>query len=155
MADLDVGIVQAMPALFGKSPGRSPVGLPVRCPVGHPAPDQAGFIRLLALAGLIVDPSTIAIPNGGVTPQVVQAVVSSLARKLLLPTCLEGGEWIGVDRWEMESMVRQTVRSIKQVLAGEEVKPLRPLGAGAVIGIILIVLFVLIPLAIALVDFIN
>ena len=64
-----------------------------------------------------------------------------------------GWEWAGVDRWNAEAIVRQTVRAVKQIVEGEEVKPARPLGAGAVIGIIIGVLFLLILLAIPVLFF--
>jgi hypothetical protein len=85
----------------------------------------------LAQAGLIVGPWVIAVPSGSggaVSPEVARAVANSPARKLLAPTRSEGWEWAGVDRWSTEALVRQTVRAIKQIAAGEEVKPARMWG---------------------------
>jgi len=45
------------------------------------------------------------------------------------------------------------VRAVKQIAAGEEVRPARPLGVGAIIGIIVGVLFLLILLAGPLLSF--
>ena len=58
-----------------------------------------------------------------------------------------------MDRWDAEALVRQTVSAVKQIATGEEVKPARPLGAGAIIAIIIDVLFLLILLAIPLLQF--
>ena len=101
----------------------------------------------LAQAGLIVGPWMIAVPGGAegaVSPQVSQAVVNSPALKLLVPVRPTGWEWAGVDRWDSEALVRQTVRAVKQIATGEQVKPARPLGAGTIIAIIIGVLFLLI-----------
>ena len=110
----------------------------------------------LAQAGLIVGPWMIAVPSGvegAVSREVAQAVANSPARKLLVPTRSRDWEWVGVDRWDTETLVRQTVRAVKQIAAGEEVRPVRPLGVGAIIGIIVGVLFLLILLAGPLLSF--
>ncbi len=105
------------------------------------------IVTQLAQAGLIVGPWMIAVPGGAegaVSPQVSQAVVNSPARKLLVPVRSTGWEWAGVDRWDSEALVRQTVRAVKQIATGEEVKPARPLGAGTIVAIIIGALFLLI-----------
>jgi hypothetical protein len=104
----------------------------------------------LAQTGLIVGPWTIAVPGGAegaVSPQISQAVASSPARKLLMPTPSEGWEWVGVDRWDAQTLVRQATYAVRQIAAGEEVKPARPLGAAAVIAIVIGALLLLLPLA--------
>jgi uncharacterized protein YqgC (DUF456 family) len=60
---------------------------------------------------------------------------------------------VGVDRWSTEALIRQTVEAVKQIAAGEEVKPSRSLSAGAIIGIIIGVFFLLILLAIPVLFF--
>ncbi len=107
----------------------------------------------LAGAGLIVGPWNIVVAGEAVSAEVAAAVVASPARKLLVPTRANGWEWAGVDRWNAEAIVRQTVRAVKQIVEGEEVKPARPLGAGAIIGIIIGVFFLLILLAIPVLYF--
>jgi hypothetical protein len=72
---------------------------------------------------------------------------------LLVPVRVEGWEWAGVDRWSVEALVRQTVHAVKQIAAGEEVKPTRPLGVGAIIGIIIGVWFLLALLVIPVLSF--
>jgi hypothetical protein len=65
----------------------------------------------------------------------------------------EGWEWVGVDRWSTEALVRQTLHAVKQIAAGEEVKPTRPLSLGAIIGTIIAVFFLLVLLAVPVVIF--
>jgi len=108
------------------------------------------ILTQIAKAGLIVGPWEIAVADGAVSTKVAQAVASSPARKLLVPSRSGGWDWAGVDRWDPEAIVVQTVRAVKQVLAGEEVKARRPMSAGSIIGIIVGVLFLLILLAIPL-----
>lgn len=114
---------------------------------------QANVLGQLAAAGLIVGPWNIAVAGEAVTAEVAAAVAASPARKLLVPTRANGWEWAGVDRWNADAIVRQTVRAVKQIVEDEEVKPARPLGAGAIIGIIVGVLFLLILLAIPVLYF--
>jgi len=124
--------------------------------VGETEGDDEKIATQLAQAGLIVGPWIIAVlggARGAVTPAIAQAVLDSPARKLLAPTRTEGWDWAGVDRWDAEALVRQTVRAVKHIAAGEEVKPARPLGAGTIMAIIIGVLFLLILLAIPLLQF--
>lgn len=109
--------------------------------------DRKDVITQLNQAGLIVGPWEIAIAGGtggAITPEISQAVIDSPAGKLLIPTPSEGWNWAGVDQWNTEAFVRQTVNAVKQILEGEEVKPTKPLGIGAIVGIIIGVLFLLI-----------
>jgi len=113
-------------------------------------------IAELTKAGLIVGPWAITVPGGGegtVTADIAHAVATSSARKLLVPVQVEGWDWAGVDRWKADDLLRQTVHAIKQIAAGETVKVLRPLGAGAIIAIIIGVFFLLILLAIPLLEY--
>jgi hypothetical protein len=116
---------------------------------------QSEICNRLASAGLIVGSWTIAVVGGAVTAEIAGAVVASPARKLLVPTRADGWEWAGVDRWNAEAIVRQTVRAVKQMAEGEEVKPVRPLGAGEIIGIIIGVIVLLILLAIPVLSFFS
>jgi hypothetical protein len=105
----------------------------------------------LASAGLITGPWIITLPgeaNGAVTPAIAEAVVKSPARKLLIPTPTESYEWVGLERVNAEANLQQALRAVKQMLEGEEVKPVRPLTAGSIIGIIIGVIVLLILLAI-------
>lgn len=118
--------------------------------------DDEAITRKLAQAGLIVGPWLIAVPGeaeGMVSPQISQMIVQSPARKLLAPTRLNGWEWAGVERWNTEALVEQTVKAIEQIAAGEAVKPSRPMGVGAIILIIIGVIILLSLLAIPLLSF--
>jgi hypothetical protein len=112
--------------------------------------DQEAIVTQLTEAGLIVGPWMIASAGDSVSTEIAEAVISSPARKLLVPLRSEGWEWAGVDRWDHEAIVRQAVFAVKQVLAGEAVKAHRPMGACAIIGIIISVLFLLTLLVIPL-----
>ena len=91
--------------------------------------------------------------GGSVTSEIVDALVTSPARKLLVPVRTEGWEWVGVERLDADALARLTVLAITQVAEGEEVRPTRPLNAGAIIGIIVGVFFLLILLAIPVLYF--
>ncbi|MFZ6028132.1 MAG: DUF5671 domain-containing protein [Chloroflexota bacterium] len=107
-------------------------------------PDASSFETLLARvaeAGLFVLPWQFAQPTSGLHPQLAEAIASSQARKLLLPTQTAGWDWVGVDRWDEEPLVRQAVAALKQVFAGEDVHPVRPLGLGTIAGILLVIPF--------------
>jgi hypothetical protein len=108
--------------------------------------DLEAIIGQLAQADIIVGPWVIAVAcgaAGAVDPIFAQAVVSSSARKFLIPIDSEGWNWAGVERWNSEAMIRQTVRATKQMATGELVRLHHPLGVGAIIGIVIGVLVLL------------
>jgi hypothetical protein len=107
----------------------------------------------LAGAGLIIEPWNSTLANGPATAEVARAINASPAPKLLVPVRSEGWEWVGVDRWSTEALVRQTLHAVKQIAAGEEVKPARPLSIAAIIGAIIAVFFLLALLAVPVVIF--
>lgn len=104
----------------------------------------------LADVGLIIGAWNLTFANGNITAEVAATIAASPARKLLLPTRLPGWEWAGVDRWSAEGLTAQAVQAVKQVIAGEEVKPVRPLSAGSIIaiavGVLLLALLFIIPI---------
>jgi predicted nucleic acid-binding protein len=106
--------------------------------------------KQLAEAGLIVGSWEMSVARSDVSQKVTEAVINSPARKLLVPFHTEGWDWAGVDRWDSEAIVNQTVIAVKQILDGEEVKAHRPMSISSVIGIIIGVLLLLILLAIPL-----
>jgi hypothetical protein len=115
--------------------------------------DENSELRLSKLndAQIIVSPWQIVIAetSGGASfPELASAVVSSPAVKLLVPTRSEGWEWAGVDQWNTDYYVRQTVSAVKQIIENKNVKPIRPLGAGAIIGIVIGAIFLLLLLGI-------
>jgi hypothetical protein len=113
---------------------------------GEEMPTEEPITAKLAGAGLIVGPWTIASIDGvdhEGNVEIARAVFTSPARKLLIPIRREGWEWAGLDRMNVKSLVQHTVRAVKQLVEGEEVKAVRPMSAGAIVGIILAVLFFL------------
>ena len=60
-------------------------------------------------------------------------VEASEARKLIMPTWEGDYLWAGVDHWDDAAVVHQTVQALKQIAAGDEVKPTRPLGGAAIL----------------------
>jgi len=99
-------------------------------------------------AAMIVGPWSIAVDGGVVDSGIVQAVVQSPARKILVPVHVEGWDLAGVDRWHEEGLIQQTVRAVKQWVDGEEVKAIRPMTIGGIIGTVVGVLILLILLAV-------
>jgi len=149
MKDLDIAVVDVGDGQFGRelveALERESPGLNLEPILLGQSSDEEVAARL-ALAGLIVGPWMITVPDGGggaVSLAVSQAVMNSPARKLLIPARATGWEWAGVERWDADDLVRQTVRAVEQIAAGEEVRLVRPLGAGSVIAIIVGVLFLL------------
>lgn len=107
----------------------------------------------LSNAGVIVGPWSIAVTDGVVDVEISQAVVKSSARKILVPVHMNGWDWAGVDHWDSEALVQQTVRAVKQWAGGEDIKVVRPMSIGGIIGTVIGVLFLLILIAIPLINF--
>ena len=110
----------------------------------------------LAQAGLIIGPWTMTAADGLAGEDgggIASAVIASPARKLLIPTRAKGWEWAGLDRLNNKSLVQDTVRAVKQMIEGEEVKVVRPMSAGAIVGIVIGVLFFLSILATVIISF--
>ncbi len=102
-------------------------------------------------ADLIISPWEIVKAGGAsseISNEITRAVANSSANKILLPTRSERWEWVGVEKWDSEYFVRHTINAVKQFLKGEDVKLIKPLGAGAILGIIIGVIFLLILLSI-------
>ncbi len=110
------------------------------------AEDRNNYFSRLKEAGIIIGPWEIVIADqakGAITPEMASAVVNSPAVKLLAPTRSKGWEWAGVDQWNTDFYVRQTVNAVKQIIENKCVKPIRPLGVGAIIGIVIGAIFLL------------
>jgi hypothetical protein len=58
-----------------------------------------------------------------------------------------------VDRWNEAALLRQVTQAVKQIAAGEEVLPHRPLSIGAIIGIVIGVILLLLIFVIPLISF--
>jgi hypothetical protein len=83
-------------------------------------------------------------PFAGLSAELATAIAASSAHKLMLPARLNAWDWAGVDRWDDTALAQQTAHAIKQLIEGETVHPVRPLGVFAIIGIVFIVLVLLI-----------
>jgi len=124
--------------------------------ISLPAKDQKSTQAIpgqLSEAGVIVGPWFIAIEAGAVSSDIVRAVVNSSARKILIPIRMGGWDLAGVDLWNAEELVQQTVRAVRQWAGGEEIKAVRPMGIGGIIGTAIGVLLLLILLAVPLLNF--
>jgi hypothetical protein len=128
---------------------------------GPAASIEPALLDRIATADVVIGPWDIAVPAGevgaafGVSPGVAAALSASPATKLILPTRGAGWDWAGVDRWDDDAMVEQTVHALKQWAAGEEIRPERPLGVGVVIGIAVGVLILLSLLGIPVLIFLS
>jgi hypothetical protein len=143
LADLHVAVVDVGEGRFGRAVvaaiKREVPELNLEPVVLAQTQDTGELADQLNQAGLIVGPWTITGvggEGGAVPPEISQIVYDSPARKLLIPTRPQGWEWAGVDQWDADLLVRQTVRAVKQIAAGEEVTPTRPLGVGGIVGIV-------------------
>jgi hypothetical protein len=111
-------------------------------------------VDTLLKASIIVGPWMMAVSGWGqdlVPHEIAQAILHSSARKILIPLQAEGWEWAGMEPGKRDLLMRQTIRAVKQVLEGEEVKPAKPLGIGAILGIIIAAIVILLLLAIPLI----
>ena len=107
----------------------------------------------LSSAGVIVGPWSIAVEGGAINSESARVVVNGSARKILIPARVNGWDWAGVDLWNTEELVQQTVRAVRQWAGGEEIKAVRPMGIGGIIGTAIGVLILLLLLIIPLVSF--
>ena len=97
----------------------------------------------LTEADLIIAPWTIVAPNLGlVTPAVSQAIASSAAHKLLIPTRGQKWEWVGTMS-DSSKVIEQTIEAVKQIVAGQEVKAKQAPNAAMIVLSIMAGLFVL------------
>ncbi|HRQ37730.1 MAG TPA: DUF5671 domain-containing protein [Chloroflexota bacterium] len=126
-----------------------PIGLtPQANETLHTADEAMPAPEALAAAQIIVGPWTMTTPyvvHGETDMEMLAAVSASPGHKLLVPTPEPGWDWAGVGRWEMDTAVRQTIRAVKQLIAGQVVKSKSGLNLGTVIAVVLF-LFLLVNL---------
>jgi hypothetical protein len=113
---------------------------------------KEGDIReIIASTDVIVGPWTMIAPEGFIgstDSSISDAILSSPATKLLIPVHIEGWDWIGVEHWKPNSIVKDTVSAIQQAAAGEKprtTRQLSPFVMGVVAIITLCVLVQIIP----------
>ena len=98
--------------------------------------------ELIAQADLIIGSWIIVSPFLGTQiDDLTQAIVTSPARKLLIPQPHYGYSWSGVEPYDNENAVQQVVNSVQQYIAGEEIQFVRPRSISSIILIALAVLF--------------
>jgi hypothetical protein len=102
--------------------------------------------EILADAEVIIGPWTMALEretDEAVSITAANAIASSPACKLLIPTIAAGWGWVGVEFLKKGTIVDEVANAVKQIAVGEEVKQTRKLGPVAIVGIILIALCIL------------
>jgi hypothetical protein len=119
----------------------------VTLPVQDDESRQAIKTRL-ETAGVIVGPWFMALDRRTNDADVASSVVNSSARKIMIPVQMSGWDWAGVDAWNTEELMQQTVRAVRQWAGGEEIKAVRPMTIGGIIGTVVGVLILLILLVI-------
>ncbi len=115
--------------------------------VDNPPPTS----EILENAQIIVGPWTMATPyviHGDTDMNTLVAISSSPGHKLLIPKPEPDWDWSGVGEWESETAVKQTICSVKQLIAGKSVKTKKgySLGTAIAIGFGIFVLINLLPL---------
>jgi len=122
----------------------------------HTAEGPVPAQEALAAAQIIVGPWTMATPyvvHGETDMEMLAAVSASPGQKLLIPTPEPGWNWAGVGRWEMDTAVKQTIRAVKQLIAGQVVKGKSGPNIGAIIGTVIFIFLLLnmLPMLLALI----
>ena len=107
--------------------------------------------EILATSQIIVGPWTIATPyvnHGDTDLNTLAAIADSPAHKLLILKPEPNWDWAGQGAWDTETAVQQTIRSVKQLIAGELVKEKKgySLGTAVAIGFGIFALINLVPL---------
>lgn len=111
-------------------------------------------LEILKKASIIVGPWMMTVSGWDqdlVSQEIALAVLDSPARKILIPSRAQGWDWAGVEYWKEEWLLRQIIRAVSQVLEGEDIKPTKPLGVGAIIGIVFAAIIILALLSIPLI----
>lgn len=118
-------------------PGLSltPVGLTAAAAAAMGVEQTQDWSALLSEAGLVIAPWTASVARTETDAAIASALIASPMSKLLFPLPVEGWEWAGVERWSREALARQIVHAVKQITAGEEVKPARPPSGAVILGI--------------------
>jgi len=116
---------------------------------------RKAVVTKLNNSGVIVGPWTMGVQMDGQNSEITQAVVNSKAQKILFPAHVDNWELAGVDPWNTDGLIQQTVRAVKQWAGGEEIKAVRPMGLGGIIGTAIGVLILLLLLVIPLVAYFS
>jgi hypothetical protein len=76
----------------------------------------------LSEVDIIVTPWTIAWTSTAGSQELAAALAQSQARKLLLPVQPKGWEWVGVEPWQQDDLIRQTVQSLRRIIRGQSLE---------------------------------
>jgi hypothetical protein len=101
--------------------------------------DEGDPVTVLADSDVIVGPWNVisaGVDAAGTDSDILAAINASAALKLIIPTWGREHLWAGVDHWDDEALIRQTVHALKQIAAGEKVTPTRPLGGSTIVLIV-------------------
>lgn len=104
----------------------------------------------LAEAELIITPWPLAAEDVGYET----AVSHSAAPKLLIPVHREGWEWVGVEPWNLDNIISETVQTVYQIVVGHPITRQRT-SIGTIISIIVGVLGLFILMMILISAFFN
>ncbi|MCC7119690.1 MAG: hypothetical protein IT310_14290 [Anaerolineales bacterium] len=126
----------------------------ISLPLENDEAKQASLTKINQ-AGLIVGSWTMAVEGGAIDGNIAQAVAQSPAQKILIPVFKKGWDWAGVDRWNTDALLQQTVRAVKQWIDGDEIKAARPMTFGGIVGTIVGILILLFLLVIPILVFFN
>ncbi|MBE2223342.1 MAG: DUF3842 family protein, partial [Anaerolineae bacterium] len=94
--------------------------------------------EILASSQIIVGPWTMVTPyvnHGDTDLNTLAAIADSPAHKLLIPKPEPNWDWAGQGAWETETAVQQTIRSLKQLIAGEPLAEKKRYGLGTAVAI--------------------
>jgi len=112
---LTAALQQAIPALTVHSISLTPQSVKE----GSETEAYLMIKQVLATAQLIIGHWTIVTPYAGNEKSdldMIALISNSPAQKLLIPKSEEKWNWIGVDEWSEETAVKQTVRTVKQLV---------------------------------------
>lgn len=96
-----------------------PIGLTHTAAEAMAAPTDQPPNALLTNLDLIIGSWHIALPNGSDGQAVAYALQQSPAHKLLLPTRPDGWDWVGVDDFDQDALLRQTSHAVQQLVRGQ------------------------------------
>lgn len=105
------------------------------------------FASQVKNAHFIIAPWHVITKSSGASSKLTGAIMDSSATKIFLPNRQENYYWAGVETWSNEGLVEEAVKTLSQVLAGEEVKYSRGLGCGTIAAIGLGLFFLLVILS--------
>ncbi len=108
--------------------------------------DAMPLATYLENAKLIVGSWLMAVTGGAVTADLVNAIKSSHAQKLVVPTVKDGWIWSGIEPSSSTAVAQETVRAIKRIVEGQDVKSVRGLNPIAIVALVIgapVVLFIL------------